>query len=111
MPRALFALLLALSCAASVGAGGGWDERWYGPPDDHPALEFGRSLLGRSESLRALRAADASATTSLAKGSMVTGCDELGGIGNLSSTESPCVVPANASVSLPRERGSSVRAR
>ena len=101
MPRALLALLLALSCAASVGAGGGWDERGYGPPDDHPVLEFGRSFLGRSESLRALRTADASATTSLAKGSMVTSCDELGGVGNLSSTESPCVVPANASVSLP----------
>ena len=101
MPRALLALLLALSCAASVGAGGGWDERGYGPPDDHPVLEFGRSFLGRSESLRALRTVDASATTSLAKGSMVTSCDELGGVGNLSSTESPCVVPANASVSLP----------
>ena len=101
MPRALLALLLALSCAASVGAGGGWDERGYDhPADDHPALEFAGSFLGRSESLRALRTVDASATTSLAKGSMVTSCDELGGIGNLSSTESPCVVPENASVSL-----------
>ena len=101
MPRALLALSLALSCAASVGAGGGWDERGYDhPADDHPALEFARSFLGRSESLRALRTVDASATTSLAKGSMVTSCDELGGIGNLSSTESPCVVPENASVSL-----------
>ena len=34
------------------------------------------------------------------KGSMVTSCDELGGIGNLSSTTDPCVIPPNTTTAL-----------
>ena len=49
--------------------------------------------------LRVLRAGDPPPRPR-SKGSMVTSCDELGGIGNLSSTTDPCVIPPNTTTAL-----------
>ena len=99
--RAVLVLVLALACAGSVGAGGGWEDAHAHTVETDFALpEFVKTFVGRNDVvLRALRAGDPPPRPR-SKGSMVTSCDELGGIGNLSSTTDPCVIPPNTTTAL-----------
>ena len=98
--RAVLVLVLALACAGSVGAGGGWEDAHAHTVETDFALpEFVKTFVGRNDVLRALHAGDPPPRPR-SKGSMVTSCDELGGIGNLSSTTDPCVIPPNTTTAL-----------
>ena len=98
--RAVLVLVLALACAGSVGAGGGWEDAHAHTVDDFALPESVKTFVGRNDVvLRALHAGDPPPRPR-SKGSMVTSCDELGGIGNLSSTTDPCVIPPNTTTAL-----------